>query len=107
MRTANELASTAGDDGRSSLPRWQVDVLILPKAGVNDPRGEAIRGGLQSLRFAGVEEVRSGKLIRLWVRAESAAAAETDAADMSQRLLANPVIETFLIEVSAAEEESA
>lgn len=84
--------------------RWRVDVLILPKPGVNDPQGEAIRSGLHALDFTDVDDVRAGKLIRLWLGAETARDAEADAAAMCERLLANPVIETYMIEVSEDEE---
>ena len=47
----------------------------MPKAGVNDPEGEAIRGGLQSLGYDGVERVRAGKHYRLRLQAADAAGA--------------------------------
>lgn len=93
-------ASAFAAEREDGIPRWQVDVLILPKQGVNDPQGEAILGGLHALTFSGVENVRAGKLIRLWLSAESADAATTEATAMCQRMLANPVVETFSIEVS-------
>lgn len=78
--------------------RWQVDVLVMPKSGVNDPEGEAIRGGLQSLGYQGIERVRAGKHYRLRLAAPSAAAARASAEEMANKLLANPVIQTFVIE---------
>lgn len=77
----------------------------MPKSGVNDPEGEAIRGGLQSLGYDGVERVRAGKHYRLRLSAPEASAARATAEDMAGKLLANPVIQTFVIEsvVEAAE----
>jgi phosphoribosylformylglycinamidine synthase PurS subunit len=85
---------------------WQVDVLVMPKPGVNDPEGEAIRGGLQSLGYAGVERVRAGKHYRLQIAASEADAARATAEDMANKLLANPVIQTFVIESVTAVEEA-
>jgi phosphoribosylformylglycinamidine synthase len=70
----------------------------MPKPGVNDPEGEAIRGGLQSLGYNGVERVRAGKHYRLRLSAPEADAARATAEDMANKLLANPVIQTFVIE---------
>lgn len=102
--THTSNASALDSERASGTPRWQVDVLILPKQGVNDPQGEAILGGLHALSFSEVDNVRAGKLIRLWLRAESADVATAEAAEMCQRLLANPVVETFTIEVSSGGE---
>ena len=93
------MAASEHDGGLT----WRVDVLILPKEGVNDPQGEAIQGGLRALGFSQVADVRAGKLIRLWSRAPTSAAAETEAREMCDRLLANPVIETYVIEVAPGE----
>jgi phosphoribosylformylglycinamidine synthase PurS subunit len=70
----------------------------MPKAGVNDPEGEAIRGGLQSLGYSGVQRVRAGKHYRLRIAAPEAEAARASAEEMANKLLANPVIQTFVIE---------
>lgn len=70
----------------------------MPKPGVNDPEGEAIRGGLQSLGYDGVERVRAGKHYRLRLSAPEASSARATAEDMANKLLANPVIQTFVIE---------
>ncbi len=70
----------------------------MPKAGVSDPEGEAIRGGLQSLGYEGVQRVRAGKHYRLRIAATEADAARASAEEMANKLLANPVIQTFVIE---------
>lgn len=86
---------------------WQIDVLVMPKIGVNDPEGEAIRGGLQSLGYEGVERVRAGKHYRLRLAAPEAAAARATAEEMASRLLANPVIQSYIIEsVTEVEDEA-
>ncbi len=73
-------------------------VTVMKKPGVLDPEGKAIGQALHTLGFAGVDEVRAGKVIELDLDAESEAAAEAAAAEMAGRLLANGVIERFRIE---------
>jgi phosphoribosylformylglycinamidine synthase len=77
--------------------RWRVEVAVVPKAGVNDPEGEAILGGLHSLGFADVQRVRAGRLFTLELEAESEGTAAARATEMAERLLANPVIQSFAI----------
>ncbi|HEX8308485.1 MAG TPA: phosphoribosylformylglycinamidine synthase subunit PurS [Allosphingosinicella sp.] len=75
-------------------------VYVTLKNGVLDPQGKAIHHALEGLGFAGVNDVRAGKLIELDL-AESVADEEVEA--MCRRLLANTVIENFRIEREAAE----
>ncbi len=89
---------------------WVADVIVMPKPGVNDPQGEAIRGGLGMLGYVGVERVRSGRFIQLTLRAGDAESAQAAVAAMCEQLLANPVIETFqasVTEVIAGDETEA
>lgn len=74
-------------------------VLIRKRAGVKDPEGDAVRGALESLDFSGVGEVRIGKVIDLEVDAKDAAEAKEKVEQMAHRLLANPVMERFSIEI--------
>ena len=68
------------------------------KPGSTIRKGEAIRGGLQSLGYEGVERVRAGKHYRLRIASPDADSARASAEDMANKLLANPVIQTFVIE---------
>lgn len=81
--------------------RWIIEAEIMPKQGVNDPQGEAVMSGLKSLAFTETERVRVGKLIRIEVTAKSEADAIDQGNRMCESLLANPVIEDFV--VSAAQ----
>jgi phosphoribosylformylglycinamidine synthase PurS subunit len=81
-----------------SPPLWTVEVVVVPKEGVNDPEGEAILGGLHSLGYSAVRRARSGRYFTLSISAPDADAARADAARMADQLLANPVIQTFRIE---------
>ncbi|MYE32900.1 MAG: phosphoribosylformylglycinamidine synthase subunit PurS [Chloroflexi bacterium] len=67
---------------------------------VNDPQGLAVAGGLQDLGFDGVQSVRVGKRIEVTLDAPDAASAEEAAREMCERLLANPVIEDFELDVA-------
>ncbi len=67
----------------------------MPKAGVLDPQGKAVQGGLATLGFAGLRDVRVGKLIELRFEAESREAARTLVEEACRKLLANPIIEEY------------
>lgn len=74
-------------------------VFVTLKNGVLDPQGKAIEGALSSLGFTGITEVRQGKVFEIEMEASDKAAAETALRSMSDKLLANAVIETYRIEV--------
>ncbi len=74
-------------------------VYVTLKPTVNDPQGLTIQGALKSLGFNGVESVRAGKYMEVRLEAADKAAAETAATEMCKKLLANPVIEEFRVEM--------
>lgn len=82
------------------MNRYDVQILVVPRPGLLDPQGKAIRHALESLEFPGVGEVRVGKAIHLELAAGSAEEARERADAMSRRLLANPVTEDYRITVS-------
>ena len=84
--------------------QFKAEIYVTLKRAVNDPQGLAIRGGLHSLGYGGVGQVRAGKFIEVWLEAADAAEAKRLAAEMSDQLLANPVIEDFRVEVAEAAE---
>ena len=73
----------------------KVRVFVTLKHGVLDPQGKAIHHALEGLGFAGVNDVRAGKLIELDL-ADSVEESEIE--EMCRKLLANTVIENFRIE---------
>ena len=73
----------------------KVRVLVRLKPGVLDPQGRAVHHALDGLGFAGVADVRVGRLIELDVADDTDPATLTD---MCEKLLANTVIENFTIE---------
>ncbi len=78
--------------------QWTADIVVMPKEGVNDPEGEAILGGLRDLGYETVARVRSGKRFQVMLAADDEAHAVSLATSMADRLLANPVIESFIVE---------
>ena len=75
-------------------------VTVMPKAGVLDPEGKAIGRALGTLGFAGVGEVRAGKVIELELAETDPVRAREQATEMARRLLANTVIESFTVELA-------
>ncbi|MBW8268717.1 phosphoribosylformylglycinamidine synthase subunit PurS [Caldovatus aquaticus] len=75
-------------------------VTVMPKAGVLDPQGKAIGHALANLGFAGVGEVRAGKVIELELAESDPAKAKAQAEEMARRLLANLVIESYRVEIA-------
>lgn len=79
------------------MSRFSVALHITPRRGILDPQGKAVAGALQTLGFAGVEDVHVGRHVIVELKASSAADAEKEARAMCQKLLANPVTEDFEI----------
>ena len=77
----------------------RVLVEIAFRPGVLDPEAQAIGKALGSLGFGGVRGVRRTKVIELDLEAGDRAAAESEVKAMCERLLANPVIETYRVSV--------
>ena len=75
-------------------------VLIRPKEGILDPQGKAVERALPALGFEGVSHVHVGRLVEL----------ETDNPEelesLCEKLLANPLIEDFEIELEGAPAEA-
>ncbi len=78
----------------------KVSVLVRPKAGILDPQGEAVEGSLRKLGFE-VSGARVGRLIDLEVEG-SPDEARTSVDEMCHKLLANPLIESYEIELHDA-----
>lgn len=75
-------------------------VTVMLKSGVLDPQGKAISQALSGLGFAGVGEVRAGKVIEIELAETDPAKARAAAEEMARKLLANTVIESFRVEVA-------
>ena len=73
-------------------------VLVRPKPGILDPQGEAVGSALGHLGFE-VSDTRVGKVIDLDVEAGDAAVAKVLVEKMCEQLLANPLIESYEVEI--------
>ncbi|MEX0643715.1 MAG: phosphoribosylformylglycinamidine synthase subunit PurS [Parvularculaceae bacterium] len=76
-------------------------IHITLKSGVLDPQGKAIEGALKGLGFDGAANVRQGKVIEMTLDETNEAAARAKIEEMCKRLLANPVMENYAIELVA------
>ena len=74
-------------------------VHITLKNGVLDPQGKAIENALKTLGFDQVKNVRQGKFIEIELDEKDITKAEKQVAKMSERLLANTVIENYQIDI--------
>ena len=77
----------------------KVSVTVMLKAGVLDPQGKAIAHALGTLGFAGVQDVRAGKILEIELSETDPDKARAAAEEMARKLLANTVIESFRVSV--------
>jgi phosphoribosylformylglycinamidine synthase subunit PurS len=75
-------------------------VKVTLKNGVLDPQGKAIEGALSHLGFDGVEHVRQGKYFEIELAETDKAKAEAQVKAMCEKLIANTVIENYVIELN-------
>jgi phosphoribosylformylglycinamidine synthase len=73
-------------------------VLVRPKAGILDPQGDAVGSSLRQLGFA-VEEARVGRVVDIELRNGDREQARAELERMCEQLLANPLIESYEIEL--------
>lgn len=74
---------------------FRAEVKVSLKKGVLDPQGSAVEGAVKALGYTGVGQVRIGKLIEVWVEAVDEPQASELVRELAQRILANPVMESF------------
>ena len=74
-------------------------VLVRPKHGILDPQGQAVKTSLRQLGFA-VGEARVGRVVDLEVESNDPAGARAEVERMCEQLLANPLIESYEIELT-------
>ena len=74
-------------------------VCITLKPVLLDAQGKTVKNALESLGFKGVKDVRMGKYVEIELNGARAASAKKEVERMCQKLLANPVVEHYRIEV--------
>ncbi|HSV39217.1 MAG TPA: phosphoribosylformylglycinamidine synthase subunit PurS [Nocardioidaceae bacterium] len=77
----------------------RVVVAVMPKPEILDPQGKAVHGALPRLGFDGIADVRQGKRFELEVDGELTDAKLKEIHEIAEKLLSNPVIEDFTVEV--------
>jgi phosphoribosylformylglycinamidine synthase len=87
------------DDRPADGHRMKARVYVMPKTGVLDPQGKAIAHALEGLGYETVKDVRAGKVIELELAETDPGRARAQAEEMARKLLANPVIESFRVEI--------
>jgi len=88
----------SAEAGRQDM---KATVLVRPKRGILDPQGQAVESSLRHLGFA-VEETKVGRLVELQLATDDEAEARAEVERMCEQLLANPLIESYEIELRAA-----
>jgi phosphoribosylformylglycinamidine synthase len=78
---------------------YHVQIKVMPLKDLLDPQGKAVMGGLGNLGLTGIQDVRVGKHITLDIEAATEAEARQMADEASKKLLANPVMEFYEIEM--------
>jgi phosphoribosylformylglycinamidine synthase len=76
-------------------------VFVTLKPSVFDPQGRTVAEALHTLGYGSVHDVRQGKYFELDLDAKSAEQARALAAEVADKLLANPVIESYRVEVDS------
>jgi phosphoribosylformylglycinamidine synthase len=74
-------------------------VYVTLKPSVFDPQGSVVAGALQSLGYQDVTDVRQGKFFEVELADADPAVAKARVTEMADKLLANPVIESYRVEV--------
>ena len=86
------------------MPVYSARVLVSLRPSVLDPAGEATRAAAGRLGVEGVAKLRIGKAVELEIEAPDLATARERLSLLSDRLLANPVIENWTLELAASGE---
>ena len=85
------------------MTTYEVRIEVGHRPGILDPQGGVIERALPALGWGNVSHVRVGKSIRLSVDAPDEETLRAQVDEMCRKLLANPVIEDFAVEIMSAE----
>jgi len=83
---------------------FKAEVKVSLKKGVLDPQGSAVEGAVKALGYGNVPQVRIGKYIELWVEAEGEEQAKATVQELGQKILTNPIMETFTFAVAPSDD---
>jgi len=74
---------------------YKASIRITLRPSILDPQGKAVHHALENLGFEGVDQVRMGKYVEMWIDTDEEAEAERVACEACEKLLANQVMEDF------------
>ena len=77
-------------------------ITVTLKTGLLDAQGKTVKGALDALGFKGINELRIGKYVEIELHGLTPSAARAAVDRMCQQVLANPVIETYHVEIEGA-----
>ena len=78
---------------------YKAHIHVTLRPSILDPQGKAVHHALENLGHEAVEDVRMGKYVQLWIDEDDREEAEMHARTACEKLLANPVMEDFTIEL--------
>jgi len=78
---------------------FKAEINIMPLKELLDPKGKAVAGSMKNLSLDSVKDVRIGKHIQLFIEARIEAEAKTIADEACKKLLANPIMESYELEI--------
>jgi phosphoribosylformylglycinamidine synthase len=82
------------------VSKFAAQINVMPRAEISDPQGQTVERTLPSIGFEGITGVRVGKRITLTVEAPDEESARTIVSHASEKILANPVIEDYELELT-------
>lgn len=81
------------------MQNYKANIRILPLKELLDPQGKAVANNIGSLGITGIQDVRIGKFIELYIQADNKAAAEAKTEKACRELLANLIMENYAFEI--------
>ena len=84
------------------MKTYKAIIRISLRKGILDVQGKTVENGLRSIGFNNISNVRIGRIVELNVEAEVKTAANNIVADACKKLIANPIIEDFAVEIEDA-----
>lgn len=87
-------------DDKKNYMKFTAQINIMPLNNLLDPQGKAVKQTLHSLKYSEISDVRIGKHIKIVIDANDEQSAKQIAEEISRKVLANPVMEYFKINVS-------
>lgn len=83
--------------------KFVAEIRVMPHKELLDPQGKAVANSMKNLHIEGVEDVRIGKHILMQIEATTEQEAHSLVDQACQQLLANPIMESYTISLTAAE----